>query len=131
MFISCTRRCVLPGKVKPKPNYRVKHINGYTVNIFITPTVIKNLNGRDDNRRKNAMDHICIKVRKSFEALYSNFTNQRIEWGHLSIISLEDTPKPESGKQGYVCDDDKCCASCEQGFHERCSKGCVRGRPRR
>lgn len=115
----------LPGR--PKPNFIVKHIDGYVTKIFISPTVLANINSADDDLRNNARNHICVKVRKSFYNKYPQFPNQRIEWIKISMIPIDDSNnKPTSTKKFVECDD---CPSCDQGYHDRCTKGCSLGIP--
>lgn len=116
----------MAGKTKPKPNYHIKHVDGYDIDIHITPTVIANLNGRDPNRRENAINHICVKVRKSFIAKFRQFPNRRVEWNQISMTAIPETSVPNNKE--VECDD---CVSCDLGYHERCTNGCTRGRPKR
>lgn len=119
-FIPVSGGVTLSGR--PKPNYRIKHFNGWTVDIFVSDTVVANLQSKDIIIRERAQSHICVKSRKIFVVKYPQFPNRRIDWTHISMSKIDNTS--DAPHKEVECDD---CPSCEQGYHERCTKGCTQG----
>ena len=69
---------------------------------------------------RNTRNFICVRFRKMCE---SRADAPRLPafllWSHLEVVELPAKPMIDR----YCCENE--CASCEQGYHERCRKGCT------
>lgn len=110
--------------VYKRPTHQVKHLNGFTVNIYIHPNILSRLGSRDDKLRQAAKDAICIAFRKAAVSKYhSRWTGGNwVQWSQIEVKPLE-SDYDEPMRDDRICDD---CAMCDLGHHERCRQrdGC-------
>lgn len=76
------------AQAKRRPNYTVKHREGWEVKLYLPRTLIKGSNSKNEDDRANSRTIICALFRDEAKAQYA------AEWPGYELIEWDDLSKP-------------------------------------
>lgn len=130
-------------KPRRPPTHVARYGASFSLNLYVSPSLRRQLEEGTSKERKKAQDSICIKFQRAGSAKFGPQWSRRhpfIAWSNLqlaplelSIASLPARPKQErqhgQAKQlvmhGECCDSDHCFVCSELNDHHRCTMGCT------
>lgn len=120
-----------------KPTHRVRHKNGWEVEIYIATTLWQRLLSRNEEVRQRARTSVAIRVRTALGKKFPRFpVGAWLEWGDFSLVVIEpmvafahspEQPLAEQpAAEKHCCSyfHEEACTNCDIGNHGFCDFGC-------
>lgn len=113
----------------PRPTHHAVHFQRWEADIYISDSLLDQLNHGSPAERKRARDSLSVKFRKACITKYGNSfprDHRYVQWESFRLVEI-DTQPPQSANDrddaDAECDD---CSQCDIGYHERCRQpsGC-------